>query len=64
MLHIYGAYLVTISLFSLVLTRIFSLDTTHFSVVDVVRSCMMGPMMQVAREDRMLLGVQHDRSVR
>lgn len=64
MLRANEAYLVTISLFSLVLTRIFSLDTTHFSVVDVVRSCMMGPMMQVAREDRILLGVQHDRSVR
>lgn len=64
MLRANEAYLVTISLFSLVLTRIFSLDTTHFSVVDVVRSCMMGPMMQVAREDRILPGVQHDRSVR
>lgn len=64
MLHTNEAYLVTISLFSLVLARIFSLDTTHFSVVDAVRSCMMGPIVQVAREERMLLVVQHDRSVR
>lgn len=45
------AYLVTGPLFSVFFTRIFSLETTRFSVVDAVRSCMMGPMMQVARGD-------------
>lgn len=59
----HAAYLLSTPLFSAVLTRIFSLETTRFSVVDAVRSCMMGPMMQVAGE-RMLLGVQHDRWVR
>lgn len=45
------AYLVTGPLFSVFFTRIFSLETTRFSVVDAVRSCMMGPMLQVARGD-------------
>lgn len=39
------AYLVTDPLFSVVFTRIFSFETTHFSVVVVVRSCMIGPML-------------------
>lgn len=42
------AYLVTGTLFSVFFTRILSLETTRFSVVVAVRSCMMGPMLQVA----------------
>lgn len=61
--HVNAAYLLSTPLFSAVLTRIFSLETTRFSVVDAVRSCMMGPMMQVAGQ-RMLLGLQHDQWVR
>lgn len=43
------AYLVTGPLFSVFLTRIFSLETTRFSVVEAVRSCMMGPMLHPTR---------------
>lgn len=48
------AYLVTGPVFSVFFTRIFSLETTRFSVVDAVRSCMMGPMLQVDRGDILL----------
>ena len=41
-------------LFLVFFTRIFSLETTRFSVVDAVRSCMMGPMLQVVRGDVLL----------
>lgn len=31
--------------------RIFSFGTTHFSAVDAVRSCIIGPILQIARKD-------------
>lgn len=52
------AYLVSGTLFSVFFTRIFSLETTRFSVVDAVRSCMMGPMLQVPSGDVVLTPVQ------
>lgn len=45
------AYLLPDSLISVAFMRVFSFGTTHFSAVDAVRSCMMGPMLQIARKD-------------
>lgn len=45
------AYLLPDPLISEAFMRILSLGTTHFSAVDAVRSCMMGPMLQIARKD-------------
>lgn len=45
------AYLLPDPLISAAFMRIFSFGTTHFCAVDAVRSCMMGPMLQIARKD-------------
>ena len=62
-IHLFGkeAYLVTSPVFSAFRTLILSLEETRFSVVDAVRSCMMGPILQVAFSPKQggILAIEH-----